>query len=71
MKAYWLIIDHPYATVTDKEGRFTIEKLPVGEIEFRIWHEVLGYIDREYVVTVGEGQTKLDPVRVPASRFQR
>ena len=70
MKAHWLIINHPYATVTDKEGRFTIEKLPVGEFEFRIWHERPGYIDRKYVVTVKEGETKLDPVLVPASKFE-
>lgn len=70
MKAHWLIINHPYATVTDKEGRFTIKQLPVGEIEFRIWHERPGYIDRKYVVTVEEGQTKLDPLKVPAEKFE-
>ena len=69
MKAHWLIINHPYATVTDKEGRFTIKKLPVGEIEFRIWHERPGYIDRKYVVTVKEGKTELEPVKVPAKVF--
>ncbi len=70
MKAHWLIIDHPYATVTDKDGRFTIEKLPVGDIEFRIWHERNGYIDRKYVVTVKEGKTQLEPVQVPAKWFE-
>lgn len=71
MKAYWLVVDHPYAAVTDKEGRFKIGNLPVGEIEFRIWHEIPGYIVREYVVTVAEGQTRLAPVKVSASRFLR
>jgi hypothetical protein len=70
MKAHWLIINHPYATVTDKQGRFKIEKLPVGKVEFRIWHERQGYIDRKYVVNVKEGKTKLDPVKVPASNFE-
>lgn len=70
MKAHWLIIDHPYTAITDKEGRFKIEKLPVGEIEFRIWHERVGYIDRAYTVNVKEGTTSLEPVRVPASMFE-
>jgi hypothetical protein len=70
MRAHWLIINHPYAAVTDKDGKFTIEKLPVGEIEFRIWHERNGYIDRKYVVTVEEGKTKLEPVQVPAEWFE-
>jgi hypothetical protein len=70
MKAHWLIINHPYATVTDKDGKFTIEKLPVGDIEFRIWHERNGYINRKYVVTVKEGKTQLEPVQVPAKWFE-
>ena len=71
MRAHWLIIDHPYATVTDKNGVFTIDKLPAGEVEFRIWHERVGYINRKYMVSVQSGGvTKLDPVKVPARRFQ-
>ena len=70
MKAHWLIINHPYAAVTDKDGKFTIEKLPVGEIEFRVWHERPGYLDRKYVVTVEEGKNELEPRKFPASEFE-
>ena len=28
MKVYWLILDHPYAALTDKDGRFHIENMP-------------------------------------------
>jgi hypothetical protein len=31
MMGHWLVVDHPYAALTDKEGRFKIEHLPVGE----------------------------------------
>ena len=31
MKAYWLVLDHPYAAVTDAQGKFTIKDLPPGE----------------------------------------
>jgi hypothetical protein len=40
MRSYVLIKDHPYAAVTDKDGRFTIPNLPAGiELEFQVWHE--------------------------------
>lgn len=55
MMSYWLILDHPYAAVTDKEGKFTIPNLPVGEHEFRVWQEQTGYINRKFVITVKPG----------------
>ncbi|MCC7419021.1 MAG: hypothetical protein IT428_01950 [Planctomycetaceae bacterium] len=44
MVSHWLILDHPYAAVTDKKGKFTIPKLPAGEHTLRLWHERQGYI---------------------------
>lgn len=44
MISHWLIVDHPYAAVTDKDGKFTISKLPEGEHTLRLWHERQGYI---------------------------
>jgi hypothetical protein len=44
MVSHWLILDHPYAAVTDKDGKFTIPKLPAGEHTLRLWHERQGYI---------------------------
>ncbi len=58
MRAYWLVVDHPYAAVTDHEGRFEIENLPAGEHEFRIWHEKKGWLNRKYAVTVKAGETQ-------------
>jgi len=37
--AYMLPRDNPYATITDAEGRFRIPGLPLGTIEFQLWHE--------------------------------
>lgn len=40
MKAYAWAFDHPYAVVTDKDGKFTIKNVPAGhELTFRVWHE--------------------------------
>lgn len=47
MKAHWLIIDHPYAAVTDKNGEFEIKDIPAGDHEFRIWHENPGYLVKD------------------------
>ena len=38
MRAYLVIKDDPYFAVTDKDGRFEIKNLPVGEWTFRFWH---------------------------------
>lgn len=72
MLAYWLILDHPYAAVSDAQGKFTIEKLPVGEHSFRIWHERVGYLEREFKVTVAAGKNPpLKPYLVPAARLEQ
>jgi hypothetical protein len=39
MKAYHFPIDHPYAQVTDKDGKFKIDGLPAGTQSFSVWHE--------------------------------
>jgi hypothetical protein len=68
MVAYWLVLDHPYAAITDEQGKFTIEKLPAGEHTFRVWHEGQGFIDNAYNVTVKPGQTAdLGKIKVPAA----
>ncbi len=81
MKAHWLILDHPYAAKTDERGHFTIEKLPAGEHQFRVWHERMGWIniDNSHTVTknlkdtltvkIGGGETALEPIEVPVERL--
>ncbi len=57
MQAYVLTLDHPFAAVTDEEGRFTLNGLPPGDHEFRVWHERAGYLEKKLPVTIklGEG----------------
>ncbi|MBS0203486.1 MAG: hypothetical protein JSS49_11345 [Planctomycetes bacterium] len=52
MSAYWLVLDHPYATVTQKDGRFAIHQLPEGDCEFHIWHERAGFLAKRRVATI-------------------
>lgn len=48
MNARWLILDHPYAAISDANGIFTIKRLPAGEHEFNVWHERAGWIRRKH-----------------------
>ncbi len=60
MTAWWLVLDHPYAAVTDDEGKFSIPDLPPGTHEFVVWQESCGYIERKFVV-------KVDGKKAPAA----
>jgi hypothetical protein len=44
MKAWLIILDHPYVAITDEDGRFEIKNLPAGNWTFRFWHERPGYL---------------------------
>ncbi len=54
MRAYFIVTDHPYATITNAEGRFSLDQVPVGEYTLRLWHERLGEMTQ--AVSVGENQ---------------
>lgn len=71
MQAWWLIVDHPYAAVTDAKGNFEIADLPVGDHEFRVWQEKAGYVEKTYKVTVKEGENKLPPIKASAALFSK
>lgn len=71
MKAHWLVLDHPYAAITDEKGKFTIADLPAGDYEFRVWQEKVGYVNRTLKVSITPGKvTDIGTVRVPADRFK-
>jgi len=55
MKGYIFARDTPYFAITDDDGNFEIENLPVGEWKFRCWQEKVGYVQQ---VTVDGKATK-------------
>jgi len=66
MRAYVVITDHPYADVTDEDGRFEIAHVPRGTWTFRFWHERPGYLksvqqgDQARTLKSGSWELKLD-----------
>ena len=68
--AYILPLDTPYATVTAADGTFRIPKLPVGELEFQVWHERVGYLETprwqrgRFEVTISPGVTELGTITI-------
>jgi len=52
MRAYVVVLEHPYAASSDSEGNLSIEWLPANtSLTFQVWHEA-GRIDR--VTIAGE-----------------
>ncbi len=56
-KCYWLITDHPFAAITDSEGRFEIAGLPQGPHTFTLWHESDDFKQRKLEVKLDAGKT--------------
>jgi hypothetical protein len=80
MRAYILVQDHPYMTVSDEQGKFEIANVPAGKRAFTFWHEAPGPLkdlkvgsgkaDRRGTVelTIQAGETlDLGDIKVPAS----
>jgi len=44
MRGWVLVRDTPYMAVTDKDGKFEIKNLPVGQWEFVCWHEKASFL---------------------------
>ena len=60
----WIVVrSDPYASVSDKEGAFVIEKLPAGiDLEFQLWQEKAGGLKNVQVEGTkvdGKGRFKL------------
>jgi hypothetical protein len=80
MKAWWLIVDHPYAAISGKDGKFTIEKVPAGTQEFTAWqdanegHWVFGNTREKRVIKVNvvpDKTTSIGVIKIPAADVEK
>ncbi len=69
MKAYWVILDHPYSAITDSQGNFEIANLPVGDHEFIVWQESSGYLEKKYAVSIKAGDNQQKPLKFTAAQI--
>ncbi len=62
----WIkLSDHPYAALSDHDGRFQINWLPAGNYEFMVWQEKAGYLARRLPVTVRDRKiTRIDELTI-------
>jgi hypothetical protein len=58
MKAWVRVFDHPYYTITDKDGKFEIKNAPAGDCLLYIWHEGAGWVH--------QGGKKGQPITIKA-----
>ncbi len=50
MKAYIVVLNHPYFTVADSSGAYRLKKIPPGSYTVKAWHPTAG--ERNTVITV-------------------
>jgi beta-lactamase regulating signal transducer with metallopeptidase domain/protocatechuate 3,4-dioxygenase beta subunit len=71
MRANLLVLDHPFAAVTDELGAFEIADLPPGKYAFRIWHERAGFLERALPIEIKRGERTKARLSYKLDRFER
>ncbi len=77
MKGYVLARNTPYVAVSGKDGVFKIDKLPLGKLEFQVWHEKAGYVAipgwkrGRFTVKIDKGVRDLGDITLPATLFKK
>ncbi len=74
MNAYHLVLDHPFAAVSDADGNFKIEGLPAGKYQFKVWHErgdggKPGLLESKYSVIIKSGDNAAVEIKADAKKF--
>lgn len=73
--AFILPLAHPYCTVSRADGTFRIARLPIGPIEFQLWHERVGYLDAprfargRITATIAPGENDLGTFHLAPALF--
>lgn len=85
MKAYVVVLEHPYAAASDEHGQIEIHNLPVGDVTFLVRHENAdGAIDEGKVdgktekwgrgrmeLTLKAGMNDLGTITIAADKFKK
>jgi plastocyanin len=75
MQAWWLVLDHPYFTVTDDKGNFELKNVPAGTQKVVVWQEAAGFVSptsgEDVTIKANDATTKsftVDPSKVKPGR---
>ena len=71
MRAYQVVVDHPWAAVTNENGEITLKGLPAGIHLFKVWHEKAGDLEQKLIVAIMTGETTEAELEYPAERFAK
>jgi hypothetical protein len=75
--AYILPREDPYVAITAADGTFSIPKLPIGELEFQVWHERAGYLDTaqwpkgRFELAMKPGTNDLGTIKLSPALFEK
>lgn len=71
MNAWHLVLDHPFAAVTDADGNFEIKDLPAGQHRFSVWHEGADFLNRgNFVVDIKPNETTDKDIAYAVEKFK-
>jgi hypothetical protein len=51
MRAWIVVAEHPFYTVTNEQGSFMLDHVPAGDYTLRVWQEHLGIMTQDVSVT--------------------
>lgn len=75
-RAYILPRDNPYVAVSDIDGTFVIDRLPVGAWQFQAWHERTDWFDApdwpkgRFEATIQPGMNDLGSISIAAAHLE-
>ena len=52
--AWIAVFDQPYYTMTGRDGAFTIDSIPPGRYQLRLWHPRLGQVEESVTIEAGK-----------------
>jgi plastocyanin len=75
MKAWWMVLDHPYFAVTDAKGYFEIKNAPAGTQKVVVWQEAVdksGFVSAPSgdEVVINANDTVVHDVKLEPSRLR-
>lgn len=56
MAAYIAVMENPYFTLTDSEGKFEIPNVPGGKLTIGVWHRFGGSMEKPLTVAAGNSE---------------